>query len=79
VFAHPGAKLGIITGWGGTQRLPALIGLNAALDILLTARLVGSLEAAELGLVDAVVQDPVQYSIHKILTSISNASSDRSE
>jgi enoyl-CoA hydratase len=79
VFAHPGAKLGIITGWGGTQRLPALIGLNAALDILLTARRVSAVEAAELGLVDAVVQDPVEYSIQKILSTISNALSDRSE
>lgn len=79
IFAHPGATLGIITGWGGTQRLPALIGVNAALDVLLTARRVSALEAAELGLVDAVVQDPVEFSIHKILTTISNTSSDRSE
>jgi enoyl-CoA hydratase/carnithine racemase len=33
IFAHPGARLGIITGWGGTQRLPALIGAPLALEM----------------------------------------------
>jgi enoyl-CoA hydratase len=54
VFAHPGARLGIITGWGGTQRLPRLIGPARALGILLTARRVTSVEALEIGLVSWV-------------------------
>jgi enoyl-CoA hydratase len=54
VFAHPGARLGIITGWGGTQRLPRLIGPARALEILLTARRVTSVEALEIGLVSWV-------------------------
>ncbi|HEV7857033.1 MAG TPA: enoyl-CoA hydratase/isomerase family protein [Pyrinomonadaceae bacterium] len=54
VFAHPGARLGIITGWGGTQRLPRLIGPARALEILLTARRVTSAEALEIGLVSWV-------------------------
>jgi enoyl-CoA hydratase len=60
VFAHPGARLGIITGWGGTQRLPRLIGPARALEIFATARRVTSMEALEIGLVswvgDAVLE-----------------------
>jgi enoyl-CoA hydratase/carnithine racemase len=52
VFAHPGARLGIITGWGGTQRLPRLIGPARALEMFTTARRVTSVEALEMGLVN---------------------------
>ena len=45
VFAHPGARLGIITGWGGTQRLPRLIGQARAIQLFATARRVNSSEA----------------------------------
>ncbi|MGI9066858.1 MAG: enoyl-CoA hydratase/isomerase family protein [Pyrinomonadaceae bacterium] len=38
VFSHPGARLGSITGWGGTQRLPRLIGRARALELFATAR-----------------------------------------
>ena len=38
VFAHPGVGLGIITGWGGTQMLPRLIGEAKALEMFLTAK-----------------------------------------
>ncbi len=58
VFAHPGARLGIITGWGGTQRLPRLIGMHRALEFLLTARRMTSSEALEIGLVNRI-SDPV--------------------
>jgi enoyl-CoA hydratase len=58
VFAHPGARLGIITGWGGTQRLPRLVGPARALDIFLTARRVPAEEAFEIGLVQCIA-DPV--------------------
>lgn len=54
VFAHPGARLGIITGWGGTQRLPRLIGTARALEIFVTAKRVGSVEAYEIGLVSKI-------------------------
>jgi enoyl-CoA hydratase len=53
-FAHPGARLGIITGWGGTQRLPRLVGATRALEIFATARRVTSAEAFEIGLVSRV-------------------------
>jgi enoyl-CoA hydratase len=58
VFAHPGARLGIITGWGGTQRLPRLIGTARALEIFISARRVSSSEALGLGLVSSI-GDPV--------------------
>ncbi|HYJ45885.1 MAG TPA: enoyl-CoA hydratase/isomerase family protein [Pyrinomonadaceae bacterium] len=54
VFAHPGARLGIITGWGGTQRLPRLIGQGRALEMFATARRVASSEALAMGLVSQV-------------------------
>jgi enoyl-CoA hydratase len=57
VFAHPGARLGIITGWGGTQRLPRLIGATRALEMFATARRVTSDEAYEMGLVSRVSED----------------------
>jgi enoyl-CoA hydratase len=53
-FAHPGARLGIITGWGGTQRLPRLIGAARAFDMFATARRVECHEAYEMGLIDRI-------------------------
>ena len=51
IFAHPGARLGIITGWGGTQRLPRLIGKARALEMFASAKRVTAQEAYEMGLV----------------------------
>lgn len=62
-FAHPGGNLGIMTGWGGTQRLPRLIGEALALEIFLTGRRVGSLEALRIGLVDAIDADPLAFAL----------------
>lgn len=56
VFCHPGVGLGIMTGWGGTQRLPRLIGEAKALEMFLTARQVGAEEALQIGLIDAIEQ-----------------------
>jgi len=58
-FSHPGAGLGIITGWGGTQRLPRLVGEAFALEMLITGKRVGADEALHRGLVDAVTDDPL--------------------
>ena len=58
IFAHPGARLGIITGWGGTQRLPRMIGKVRALEFFATARRVSSQEALEIGLITQI-HDPV--------------------
>jgi enoyl-CoA hydratase len=58
VFGHPGARLGIITGWGGTQLLPRVIGTTRALEIFLTARRVTAAEALAMGIVSQLC-DPV--------------------
>jgi enoyl-CoA hydratase len=57
-FCHPGVGLGIITGWGGTQLLPRLIGEAKALEMFLTARRVGAQEALAIGLVDRISDKP---------------------
>jgi enoyl-CoA hydratase len=51
-FGHPGVSRGIVTGWGGTQRLPRLVGRAVALQMLLTAERVPATQALSLGLVD---------------------------
>jgi enoyl-CoA hydratase len=58
IFSHPGGRLGIITGWRGTQRLPRIIGRSRALEFFTTARRYSSAEALEMGLVTEVA-DPV--------------------
>jgi 3-hydroxyacyl-CoA dehydrogenase/enoyl-CoA hydratase/3-hydroxybutyryl-CoA epimerase len=51
----PEIKLGILPGWGGTQRLPKLVGLQRSLDIILAGKTVSANKAFKMGLVDAVV------------------------
>lgn len=55
VFGQPEVKLGLIPGFGGTQRLPRLVGKGRALEILLTGRNVSAKQALEIGLVCKVV------------------------
>ncbi len=55
VFGHPGAGLGIITGWGGTQRLPHLIGRARAAEMLATGRTITAREAYAWGFVNLLV------------------------
>jgi len=59
VFAHPGARLGIITGWGGTQRLPRLVGTARAFEMFTTARRINADEALAIGLVTRLHTDPL--------------------
>ncbi|CAL5395693.1 unnamed protein product [Camellia sinensis] len=51
----PELQLGVIPGFGGTQRLPRLVGLSEALEMMLTSKLIKGEEAHDLGLVDAIV------------------------
>ena len=51
-FGHPGASLGLITGWGGTQRLPRLIGEAQALQMLVTGDRIPATQALTIGLID---------------------------
>ena len=63
IFAHPGANLGIITGWGGTQLLPRLVAEAKALEMFLTAKRVEASEALRIGLIDKVAENPLADSI----------------
>lgn len=56
VFSMPEVNLGINPGAGGTQRLPRLIGVEAALKMLLTGQSINATEAQKLGLVDTVCE-----------------------
>jgi enoyl-CoA hydratase/carnithine racemase len=66
VFGHRGASLGVMTGWGGTQRLPRLIGKARALQMFLLAEMVKDDEALRIGLVDAISEDPINHALHHI-------------
>jgi enoyl-CoA hydratase len=54
-FGQPEVKLGIIPGYGGTQRLPRLVGKGRALQLILTGDLIDAQEAYRIGLVNEVV------------------------
>ncbi len=54
-LGQPEVKLGLIPGYGGTQRLPRLVGKGTALKLLLTGDMVGAVEAFRIGLVDEVL------------------------
>lgn len=57
----PEVKLGLIPGYGGTQRLPRVVGPARALEIILTGRTVGAEEALRIGLVTEIAEgDPVE-------------------
>ncbi len=59
VLALPEVQLGLIPGAGGTQRLPRLIGVRAALDIILTGKNVRAKKALQIGLVDELVHPAI--------------------
>jgi enoyl-CoA hydratase len=61
-FALPEIKLGLIPGYGGTQRLPRLIGEARATEIILSGRTVGAQEALSIGLVNRIVESPYMMS-----------------
>jgi enoyl-CoA hydratase/carnithine racemase len=63
IFGHRGAALGIMTGWGGTQRLPRLIGKSRALQMFLAAEKIHADKALEIGLVNAVSEDPLRTAL----------------
>ncbi len=78
--AAPGAKLGLpevglglIPGYGGTQRLPRLIGQGRALDMILTGRHVGAEEALAMGLVNRVVDDALAGAMELARQAAKNA------
>jgi enoyl-CoA hydratase len=61
---QPEIKLGLIPGYGGTQRLPRLVGEARAMEICMTGRTVGAEEALSIGLVNQIVEgDPLEAGI----------------
>ena len=73
IFGHRGTALGLITGWGGTQRLPRLIGKSRALELFITAEKISAERALEIGLVDAITDDPVAEALRSTATDIVNS------
>jgi enoyl-CoA hydratase/carnithine racemase len=76
VFGHRGAALGLITGWGGTQRLPRLVGKAKALEMFIAASKIEAALALRIGLVQAVVEDPVSDALHRAHAFLSRVSVD---
>lgn len=66
VFGHRGAALGLMTGWGGTQRLPRLIGKGSALELFVAAEKVTAARALQIGLVDAIADHPVADALRRL-------------
>lgn len=60
-FQHPGAKRGIITGWGGTQTLPRIVGVDAARRLLVTGDRIDTEEALRIGLINKIREDALDY------------------
>ncbi|HAE14509.1 MAG: enoyl-CoA hydratase/isomerase family protein [Chitinophagales bacterium] len=71
IFGQPEVNLGLIPGYGGTQRLPELIGKGKALELLLTGDSINAAMALELGLVnDVVPQSELMKRVQEILQKI---------
>jgi enoyl-CoA hydratase/carnithine racemase len=63
IFAHPGANIGIITGFGGTYRLPNLVGLKKASQLFATAERINAKQALEIGLIQAIAENKSAYEL----------------
>jgi enoyl-CoA hydratase len=72
-LGQPEVNLGIIPGWGGTQRLARACGLGVAKELILTGRLVDADEALRLGLVNAV-HDPVLEKAREVASLLASKS-----
>ncbi len=55
-LGHPEVRIGAVAGWGGTTRLPRLIGKSRAVELLLTGRMIDAKEAVDIGLINRVVE-----------------------
>ena len=70
-FGQPEVKLGIVPGYGGSQRLPRLVGKGRALELLLTGDMIDAAEALRIGLVNRVVSADELIAISRtMLTAI---------
>jgi enoyl-CoA hydratase/carnithine racemase len=62
-FQHPGVSRGIITGWGGTQRLPRLIGAGEACRMLFTGERIDAPEALRIGLINQICENVPDFAV----------------
>jgi enoyl-CoA hydratase len=62
-FAYPATRLGILPGYGGTQRLPQLIGPSRAKELMLLGRIIDGSQALSWGLVNALSESPLELAL----------------
>ena len=65
-----------MTGWGGTQRLPRLVGKAKALELFVAGEKVTAVQALRIGLVDAIADNPVNDSVQRIVASFKHQGPD---
>ena len=74
VMGLPEVKLGVLPGFGGTQRLPRLIGLVKSLDLILTGKFLKPDKALRLGVVDALIEPAFfDYQLQQFLASLQSS------
>ena len=72
-FGQPEVNLGLLPGWGGTQRLQHVVGAGRAREILLTGERYGAEEIAEFGFVNRVVEnDDLAERAHELATDLAS-------
>jgi enoyl-CoA hydratase len=72
-FGQPEINLGLIPGFGGTQRLPRLIGMNMAKELVFTGKMISAVEAEKIGLANKVVpQDQLMGEVMKTAKEIAS-------
>ncbi|WP_245758788.1 enoyl-CoA hydratase/isomerase family protein [Tropicimonas isoalkanivorans] len=75
-FGDQHGQFGLVPGWGGSQRLPRLVGLRRALDLFLSVRWITAAEAADWGLITKAVPDEdLKTEVEQLLSSFSTRSS----
>ena len=72
IIGFPEVTLGVVPGAGGTQRLPRLVGMKAALDLVAQGQPVAAKKALEIGLIDAIADDPVRAACELDLAAFAN-------
>ena len=72
IFGHRGAALGLMTGWGGTQRLSRLIGRARALEMFVAAEKMHARDALRFALIDALADDPLVEAMRRIQARAEN-------
>ncbi len=69
-FGQPEVSLGITPGFSGTQRLPKIVGVSKAKELIYTGQIIGAEEALRIGLVNIIAEDDVMESSLKLAQSI---------